>query len=102
MVEIEHYLEIKEKYGLYASWAIWADAGDKPKSNVGDLRIFDLDYNPTLLEQLNPNVFMVGLNISRGVIEKTFGNFHDGRPESQDYKIRYAFKGSCDEGIQGD
>jgi 3-deoxy-D-arabino-heptulosonate 7-phosphate (DAHP) synthase len=34
---------------------------------------------------------MFGLNISRP-IEFVFGNFHDKRPQSQDYKIRYAFK----------
>lgn len=34
---------------------------------------------------------MVGLNISRRV-EIPFGNFHDSRPQSQDYKVRYAFK----------
>ena len=34
---------------------------------------------------------MVGLNISRP-IEFKFGNFHDKRPQSQDYKIRHAFK----------
>jgi hypothetical protein len=33
---------IKEKYGYYSSWAIWADAGGKPKSNIGDLRVFDI------------------------------------------------------------
>ena len=92
MIQKEHYLEIARKYGHCASWAIWADAGDNPKSNIGDIRIFDLEYNPTILEYLNPNVIMVGLNISRGGIEKVFGNFHDSRPEAQDYKIRFAFK----------
>lgn len=93
MIEKGHYLRIAEKYGDCASWAIWADAGDKPKSNVGDLRIFDLEENPNMLLQVNRNVVMVGLNISRR-IEKKFGNFHDSRPQSQDYKIRYAFTGS--------
>ena len=31
---------IKEKYGLLASWAVWAEAGDKAKSNMGDLSVF--------------------------------------------------------------
>ena len=30
---------IKKKYGHYASWAIWAEVG--PKSNMGDLNIFE-------------------------------------------------------------
>ena len=87
----KHYLEIINKYGDCASWAIWADVGLKPKSNVGDLTIFDHQKNHELLGRLKPNVVMVGLNISRRV-ELTFGNFHDSRPQSQDYKIRYAFK----------
>ena len=86
----KHYLEIANKYGDYASWAVWAEVGLKPKSNVGDLTIFDHGRNHGLLDRLKPNVVMVGLNISRRV-EKTFGNFHDNRPQSQDYKIRYAF-----------
>lgn len=91
MLEKEQYSEIARKYGHYASWALWADVGEKPKSNIGDISMFDLNNNPNILEQLNPNVIMCGLNISRK-IENTFGNFHDGRPEAQDYKIRYAFK----------
>lgn len=87
----KHYLEIVNKYGDFASWAIWADVGSKPKSNVGDLTIFDPIKNRGLLGQLKPNVVMVGLNISRR-IKLTFGNFHDSRPQSQDYKIRYAFR----------
>lgn len=35
---------------------------------------------------------LVGLNVSRGAIKEPLGNFHDPRPEGQDYKIRYAFK----------
>lgn len=66
MISKEHYIEIAQKYGHCASWAIWADSEDKPKSNIGDIRIFDLEYNPTILEYLNPNVIMVGLNLSRG------------------------------------
>jgi hypothetical protein len=93
MVDKHLYQEIANKHGYYASWAVWADEGSKPKSNVGDLTIFDLNINPGLLEMLNPNIVMVGFNISRK-IEFTYGNFHDGRPQSQDYKIRYAFKES--------
>lgn len=92
MIEKEHYLEIAKKYGDFASWAIWADEGEKPKSNIGDIRILDLDYNPNILRQLNPDVIMVGLNFSRKFEKERFVNFHDKRPQAQDYKIRYAFK----------
>ncbi|MEO8573666.1 MAG: hypothetical protein ABI481_06825 [Pyrinomonadaceae bacterium] len=85
------YLEIARKYGACGSWAIWADVGVTPKSNVGDLTVFDHIKNSELLKRLNPNVVMVELNISRRV-ETTFANFHDGSARSQDYKIRFAFK----------
>lgn len=92
MISKEHYLLIKQKYGECASWAVWANEGLKPKSNIGDLDIFDLDLNPGILEMINPNVIMVGLNFSRTIEKKAFPNFHDPRPQGQDYKIRYAFR----------
>jgi hypothetical protein len=92
MITKEHYLEISEKYGEFASWAVWADEDKKPKSNIGDLNIFDLNSNPSLLQLLNPNIIMVGLNFSRTIYKDVFINFHDKRPQGQDYKIRYAFR----------
>ena len=88
----EHYLEIRNRYGRFASWAIWAPPGDKPKSNIGMLDLLDIDEHPELLDRVKPEVIMVGLNFSRS-IESTepFANFHDSRPRGQDYKIRYAF-----------
>ena len=78
---------IKKKYGHYASWAIWAEAGDTPKSNMGDLSIFE-DKN--ILSKLKPNIILAGLNISkRDEINRPFENFHG--PLGGAYKIRYAF-----------
>lgn len=91
MITKELYQEIAEKYGEFASWAVWANEGAKPKSNIGDLSIFDLAENPRLLEILNPNIIMVGLNFSRSVEKNVYANFHDSRPQGQDYKLRYAF-----------
>jgi hypothetical protein len=91
MVERGKISYIAAKYGHYASWAVWANEGLKPKSNIGDLSIFDLAINPDISTILNPNIVMVGLNISRP-IQFTFGNFHDSRSHSQDYKLRYAFR----------
>ena len=85
---------IKDKYAYCASWAIWSDEDEKPKSNIGDLTILDPDSNKNLLSQLNPNVVLLGLNISRGDIKIPFANFHDKRPEATDFKIRFAFRGS--------
>ncbi|MGC9526396.1 MAG: hypothetical protein ACP5D7_12740 [Limnospira sp.] len=84
---------ITKKYGYHASWVVWADEEEKPKDNIEDLSVFDLDKNPNLLKIINPNIIFVGLNISRP-LEKLLGNFHDSRPQGMDYKIRYALKNS--------
>ena len=72
MVTKDKFEFIKEKYGHWTSWAIWANAGDTPKSNVGDLSIFSGD---DFLTQLNSEVVLVGLNISRGDIKFPLANF---------------------------
>jgi hypothetical protein len=93
MIDQATFNLIKEKHGRYASWAVWTDGIRKPKENVGDLTVFNVEKNVTLLTHLNPNLVFVGLNISRSIVSP-FGNFHDARPSSMDYKIRYALKGT--------
>ena len=93
MIDQAKFEYIKKKYGHYASWAIWAEEGKKTKDNIGDLSVLDINSNDTLLHQLNPNIILVGLNISRR-IEVPLANFHDAKPQAMDYKIRYALKGS--------
>ncbi len=93
MIDYATFKRIKENHGNYASWAVWADGG-RPKENVGDLSMFDVQEGDALLQELNPRIVLVGLNISR-LIEFAFGNFHDKRPGSMDYKIRYALKGTA-------
>jgi hypothetical protein len=92
MITKEHFTEITDKYGEFASWAVWVGEDKTPKSNIGDMSIFDINSNPGLLEILNPNVIMVGLNFSRAMVGEPLANFHDKRPQGQDYKIRYAFR----------
>jgi hypothetical protein len=92
LISKEHYLEITDKYGKFASWAVWNNEDIKPKSKIGDMSIFDLEINPKLLEILKPNIIMVGLNFSRTIEKEVFVNFHDKRPQGQDYKIRFAFR----------
>jgi len=94
MLDQKRFELIKEKYGHYASWAIWADAGERPKDNMGDLSVFDIDKDTGLLARLNANIILVGLNISRVIIEIPWANFHDARPQAMDFKIRYALSGS--------
>jgi hypothetical protein len=91
MIDKITFDSIKEKHGSYASWAIWANERIKPKENMDDLSIFNVDTNSTLLEQLNPNYILVGLNISKE-IEEDFANFHG--PGGGAYKIRFALKGT--------
>lgn len=86
----EDFYKIKEQFGYCGSWAIWSEPKDKPKSNIGDLSILDPSINKNLLNQINPKVVFVALNFSRSTIKADFANFHDDRPMSQDYKIRYA------------
>lgn len=90
MIDIQQFENIKRKHGGYASWAVWADASENPKSNMGDVNHF---HNDSVLSLLKNDVVMVGLNISRPVSEP-FINFHDASPWANDFKIRYAFKGS--------
>ena len=86
----KRYNFIKDKYSLHASWAIWAKQGEKPKSNMGDLSIFD---NDNILSELKPNIVLVGLNLSvDGVVLKPFRNFHGSGGGA--YKIRYALNGT--------
>jgi len=95
MVTEQLYNDIANRYGKVASWAVWAKAGDKPKSNISDMEIFDLKKNPSILEILRTDVVMVALNFSRKVeMNEPFLNFHDSNPHGQDYKIRFAFEGT--------
>lgn len=98
MIDRARFEMIKEKHGAYASWAVWAIAGERPKSNIGDLGVLDPDRNDALLTTLQPGVVMVGLNISRWSSSEPFRNFHDPSPRANDFKIRYAFTGTPFEG----
>lgn len=89
MIEEKTYRSMMHQYGCVGSWAIWEDVDVKPKSNVGNMRIFERD---DLLKILNTQHVFVGLNISRNLIDKVWGNFHDFRSASTDYKIRYALR----------
>jgi len=89
-INLEQFQYIKSKYEHMSSWAIWTELKpyEKPKTNMGDISFFD---NPTteLLETLNPNIVLVGLNISKK-IDRSFGNFHPNYSTGHDYKLRYA------------
>ena len=85
--------KIKKKYGPVASWAIWKEVGETPKSNMEDLNILDPQQNPDLLSELKPNVVFVGLNTSKDISGlEPFSNFHPTNPFANDYKTRFALK----------
>jgi hypothetical protein len=91
----ELFEKIKAKHGQCASWAVWADAGSTEKSNVDDLSIFDIEKNPQILEKLNQNIILVGLNCAtRPLGKEAFSNFHPKSSKANDFKTRYAFKGT--------
>ena len=81
---------VRSEFGLFASWAVWAEVGARPKSNMGDLSIFDEPNEESLLGVLNTDFVIVGLNISTINIEIPLSNFHGENGEV--YKARYAFE----------
>ena len=94
-MKFEKFEFIKKKYGPVASWAIWKEVGETPKSNMEDLNILDPQQNPNLLSELKPNVVFVGLNTSKDISGlDPFSNFHPTNPFANDYKTRYALKGT--------
>jgi len=92
MINRERFDAVRKKYGHYASWAVWGAEGLTPKSGMGDISFFE-DPQEDLLATLNPEVILVGLNISRP-IPRPFGNFHPDYPAAQDYKLRHALYGT--------
>ena len=91
MIEKTTFNLVKAKYGYLSSWAVWAAEEGLPKSNVGDLSVFE---DPSTPNVLNPEVILMGLNISRGSIKTPLANFHDSSSRATDFKIRYALRGT--------
>lgn len=91
MLKPSQYEEIKNKYGKSASWAVWKDEGNTPKSNISDLSVFN---DKEIYKKLNPNYVFVGLNPSvQDTTEEIWHNFHSPDTKRQnDYKLRYALK----------
>lgn len=92
-ISLESYNTIKEKYGNISSWALWSDnVNIRSKLEMNTISFFE---NPTqiTLNILNPNIVLVGLNISEK-IERVFGNFHPDKTNAQDYKTRFALHGT--------
>ncbi len=39
MMDVQQFEVIKQKHGSYASWAVWADPSERPKSNMGETSV---------------------------------------------------------------
>lgn len=91
-ITIETYNKIKEKYGNTSSWALWTKDDNRSKSGMEDISFFE-NPSETTLNLLNPNIILVGLNISEK-IGRIFGNFHPEKTTAQDYKTRFAIQGT--------
>ena len=98
MISLAQFNSIKVAWGAYSSWAVWAPqvpAGGV-KSGTGDISVLDPSKNPELLDSLNPNVVLVGLNAATRPLasDDAWVNFHDPRPTANDFKIRFALEGT--------
>ena len=92
-ISIDAYNKIKDKYGNISSWALWSEDADiRSKKAMEDISFFENPSQSTL-DLLNPNIILVGLNISEK-IGRVFGNFHPDKTSAQDYKTRFALQGT--------
>ena len=92
------YNGLRDSFGMYSSWTIWAEEDEgKPKSNIEDMSIFD---DPKILDKLNNKYIFVGLNAAKHEHEdntqyQPWNAFHSSdKKRQQDYKLRYALKGT--------
>ena len=57
MISAESYEKLRKKYWDVASWTIWSQPETLPKSNMGDLSVFE---DSDLLQKLNEdNSFII-------------------------------------------
>jgi hypothetical protein len=83
----------KSEYGWCSSWAFWSLGSDtgRPKSGISDLAIFDQEG---ILYILHVDYIVIGLKISRKVAVPPLANFYSPSPTGQDFKLRFALKGT--------
>lgn len=90
MIDKKNYYLLKERFGSVSSWAIWALPGKKPKSNTGDMSVFEDESK--LFEQLNTRYVFVGLNASEVENKNNvaWSCFHSTSSYQNDFKLRFA------------
>lgn len=85
----EQFVKIKEKYGEYSSFAIWAS-----HKNVSDTSMFN---DEKTCDKLNTDYVFVALNPAErpdADIVKPFSNFHSDYSFQKDFKLCYALQGT--------
>jgi hypothetical protein len=91
MCKIADYENLKKEFGLYGSWAIWAN-GKKHTDGIGDWSVLT-DEN--ILSKAKPSYVFVGLNAAEHD-QKTnlvpWCNFHSKDSKQKDYKLRCALQ----------
>ena len=99
MIDKNVYDALKNKFSSTSSWAVWASPENgnwRSKDSISDLSC--LVESPELLEQLTGDYIFVGLNpASHNVIDtgEPWSAFHSGDTKrAQDYKLRYALRGT--------
>ena len=98
MITQSTYEQLKHTFGYTSSWALWSDGdGVHPKSGISDMKPFHVSEK-VLLEKLNPNYIFVGLNPAAHNVDpdtEPWQAFHSADIKRlQEYKLRYALKGT--------
>jgi len=97
MISNRQYNLIKSQYQDVSSWAVWCSPNNSPKSNTNDMSWVN---SKDLLSVLDTGYIFVGLNLSSTHGDKSntgkypWGNFHSGYAYQNDYKLRYALRGT--------
>ncbi|MEQ6898588.1 hypothetical protein [Microbacterium sp. KR10-403] len=90
----DRFEEARRDWGVVGSWAVWADArpGQGVKDGVGEMSVLDPEQNEHLLDTLQPEVVMLGINGSGAPMPVPFSNFHDPSPRANHFKLRHAYR----------
>ncbi len=93
MVDKRTYELLKNEFGQYSSWAIWAvETPGCPASNTGDISMFG---SSLIHKELHTDYIFFGLNSAahEKLNNEPWGAFHSNDTKRQrDYKIRYALQ----------
>jgi len=97
MIDKSTYEIMKKKYYNTSSWAVYAPQTSTPKSNIGNLSVFN---DPNITDVLDTGYVFVGLNLGGnggyGFNDDAdpWRNFHSPASKDNDYKYRYLFEGT--------